>query len=294
MYLLFLAFGAVLGAAGIVLAISGLSLRDGTFDAAVFMSGIVAAIGGSLLVGLGLGLRTLQRIEQALASRPTLRASLSRETADTAETGDVPRETARVPFPLKVGRSSQPAAAPSVPRLGNDSGDLEEPPGDSVSAVDKITPSLPPIASSAANESNADRDAQRVGKQGNGTAATRSAPRLPMGMRSATPTERQKRPTFDSLWPKGPRPIRSTPPAATKAPAVSAADSQQSADQRIDVASHPIGEEAAMPVSVLKSGVVNGIAYTLYSDGSIEAQLPEGTLRFGSITELRNHIEQSA
>ena len=47
-------------------------------------------------------------------------------------------------------------------------------------------------------------------------------------------------------------------------------------------------------VSVLKSGVVDGMAYTLYSDGSIEAQLPQGTLRFGSITELRNHIEQSA
>ncbi len=48
------------------------------------------------------------------------------------------------------------------------------------------------------------------------------------------------------------------------------------------------------PVSVLKSGVVEGMAYTLYSDGSIEAQLPQGTLRFGSITELRTHIEQSA
>jgi len=47
-------------------------------------------------------------------------------------------------------------------------------------------------------------------------------------------------------------------------------------------------------ISVLKSGVVNGMPYTLYSDGSIEAQLAEGTLRFGSITELRNHIEQSA
>jgi hypothetical protein len=48
------------------------------------------------------------------------------------------------------------------------------------------------------------------------------------------------------------------------------------------------------PVSVLKSGVVDGMAYTLYSDGSIEAELPQGTLRFGSITELRNHIEQTA
>ncbi len=32
----------------------------------------------------------------------------------------------------------------------------------------------------------------------------------------------------------------------------------------------------------------------LYSDGSIEAQLPQGTLRFGSISALRSHIENSA
>jgi hypothetical protein len=36
------------------------------------------------------------------------------------------------------------------------------------------------------------------------------------------------------------------------------------------------------------------MAYTLYSDGSIEAQLPQGTLRFGSITALRDHIESGA
>jgi hypothetical protein len=55
-----------------------------------------------------------------------------------------------------------------------------------------------------------------------------------------------------------------------------------------------VAPEAPMPISILKSGVVDGMAYTLYSDGSIEAQLPQGMLRFGSITELRNHIEQSA
>ena len=49
-----------------------------------------------------------------------------------------------------------------------------------------------------------------------------------------------------------------------------------------------------MPVTILKSGVVDGMAYTLFSDGSIEAELPQGKLRFGSITELRIHIEQSA
>jgi len=36
------------------------------------------------------------------------------------------------------------------------------------------------------------------------------------------------------------------------------------------------------------------MAYTLYSDGSIEAQLPQGKLHFGSIATLRNHIERSA
>ena len=57
---------------------------------------------------------------------------------------------------------------------------------------------------------------------------------------------------------------------------------------------HAPQEAAAAAVSILKSGVVEGMAYTLYSDGSIEAQLPGGTLRFGSITELRNHIEQNS
>ncbi|KIZ41845.1 hypothetical protein OO17_14000, partial [Rhodopseudomonas palustris] len=45
-------------------------------------------------------------------------------------------------------------------------------------------------------------------------------------------------------------------------------------------------------VTVLKSGVVDGMAYSLYSDGSIEAQMPEGMMRFASIEELRAHLDQ--
>jgi hypothetical protein len=71
-----------------------------------------------------------------------------------------------------------------------------------------------------------------------------------------------------------------------------ARESQNTADGSKLPPSNPENATAGMPV--LKSGVVNGMPYTLYADGSIEAQLPEGTLRFGSITELRNHIEQSA
>jgi hypothetical protein len=45
-------------------------------------------------------------------------------------------------------------------------------------------------------------------------------------------------------------------------------------------------------VIVLKSGIVDGMAYSLYSDGSIEAEMPEGLMRFASIDELRVHLDQ--
>ncbi|MBT1515594.1 DUF308 domain-containing protein [Bradyrhizobium sp. SRL28] len=54
----------------------------------------------------------------------------------------------------------------------------------------------------------------------------------------------------------------------------------------------PAHPEDQPDVTVLKSGVVDGMAYSLYSDGSIEAQMPEGMMRFASIDELRAHLDQ--
>jgi hypothetical protein len=54
-------------------------------------------------------------------------------------------------------------------------------------------------------------------------------------------------------------------------------------------------DEPPVPeVTVLKSGTIGGMAYKLYSDGSIEADLPDGTLRFASLQELRDHVAGSA
>jgi hypothetical protein len=53
----------------------------------------------------------------------------------------------------------------------------------------------------------------------------------------------------------------------------------------------PAGEPR--PIAILKSGVIDGMAYTLYTDGSIEAELPQGTMRFSSIDELRAHLENA-
>jgi len=45
--------------------------------------------------------------------------------------------------------------------------------------------------------------------------------------------------------------------------------------------------------AVVRSGIIGGMAYTLYSDGSIEAELPIGTVRFGSLAELQEHVTRT-
>jgi hypothetical protein len=81
-------------------------------------------------------------------------------------------------------------------------------------------------------------------------------------------------------------PRRPTPPRTPSTFAEPAAPAAPAPEARPT----PPAEQPA--VTVLKSGVVDGMAYSLYSDGSIEAQMPEGMMRFASIDELRSHLDQ--
>jgi hypothetical protein len=135
----------------------------------------------------------------------------------------------------------------------------------------------------------------------NGALHAKTAPRVAMNGRTARRAAQPKGSIFDSLWPKTQRAApeaqtalaaEAPPPPAEPAPVpAQPAVSAEPAPQLQPAAPR---QEGAAAISILKSGVVEGMAYTLYSDGSIEAQLPQGTLRFGSITELRNHIEQNS
>ena len=53
----------------------------------------------------------------------------------------------------------------------------------------------------------------------------------------------------------------------------------------------PIAERGP---TILKSGVIDGMPYTLYADGSIEAQLPHGMVKFASVDALRAHLEKQS
>lgn len=51
--------------------------------------------------------------------------------------------------------------------------------------------------------------------------------------------------------------------------------------------------DAAPDGPAVRSGIIGGMAYTLYADGSIEAEMPMGTMRFASIDDLRTHVSRT-
>jgi hypothetical protein len=105
---------------------------------------------------------------------------------------------------------------------------------------------------------------------------------------------------FEAIWPADARPPRNAAPTADAQPSPAQIERQQverqpaAASPMQEVHPAPPAPEAPPSVGILKSGVVDGMAYTLYTDGSIEAKLPQGTVRFGSVAELRSHIESNS
>ena len=293
MYALLLVFGTIIATVGVALVGSGVSVQDHTFDPSIITPGMIAVVGGFLLIGFGLAVRQLIRIEHALALRPNVGTD---DVAEPASLVVAPAEPASAPaIPLSVSPVAEepqpaaqiePAAAPvtaagMTPAAQEAERLREKFPSllrlETAPVVDEAEASLSPKAPARSEE-----DAVENGHAANGAAK----PRLDVSAGSAGKPARTG--NFDALWPKRRRSVQGA--------------AQMAIVQSVPVeplngaAPHPeqVVPPAPGPVSVLKSGVVDGMAYTLYSDGSIEAQLPQGTLRFGSIADLRHHIEQHA
>jgi hypothetical protein len=98
--------------------------------------------------------------------------------------------------------------------------------------------------------------------------------------------------SFDDAWPKSERARTADPLPRRSVRAPSTFTESNSGVAGVDRQPPAARSEEPPPVTVLKSGVVDGMAYSLYSDGSIEAQMPEGMMRFASIDELRSHLDQ--
>ncbi|MGL5166799.1 MAG: hypothetical protein ACRC9K_13025 [Afipia sp.] len=93
---------------------------------------------------------------------------------------------------------------------------------------------------------------------------------------------------FESAWPSRSRAESSVVRNGRAAPPSDDRDPPEPARERFQ----PPRRADASSVTIVKSGVVDSMAYSLYSDGSIEAQMPEGMVRFASIDELRAHLDE--
>ena len=162
--------------------------------------------------------------------------------------------------------------------------ELDEVPLSPNGAAPNSQPSRAPVAETAPEPK-----AEGAARTGDATATEAlKASRLDFLFRSK-PVRQAPSESFDAVWP---------------AEGQAANSASRDAEPRFDRSARPVAEApqyaepapppAGEPAAILKSGVVDGMAYTLYADGSIEAKLPHGTVRFGSIAELRAHIENNS
>jgi hypothetical protein len=277
MSVVLLVVGALTTLAGLLLVASGVTMHEGTFDGEAITPGTIAAIGGLLLIGMGLAVRELRRIERTLAERATARAAGAAETSENAA-AEAPEAAVRIPFPGKQKRQLQ-VAAPSLAQVpperlsvkfpnlqGREEGPVVE---------EQIRAVTPPAA---------------AGNASGGMSAS-ATPRLDVRAHPMDAPDGVKASGIGAFLAAG----RSRKDgAAVPAQAALAVSPPEPAPQAEAAVERTAAGRPAATVTALKSGVLEGMPYTLYSDGSIEAQLPQGTLRFGSITALREHIDSSA
>jgi hypothetical protein len=301
MPIVLLILGVVTTAAGLVLVGTGLIPRDGTSQTEILTPGTIAAVGGLLLIAFGIAVREMRRIERSFAVRSPSRIAHMEEMAVPAFGAAVPAaslpELYQGPPPLPVvpaSATAEPQAEqamverlrakiPTIPRVEN--GRLAETPD--------LSQALRETAGLEENVAEV-KGVAAVARAANGGAApVRSVPRMELKPRLAAAPDKAKASVFNAFWPATPGGRdKQAPPAPTTAAALPPQEARPVGAESVQTGVASAATHAA-PVSVLKSGVVEGMAYTLYSDGSIEAQLPQGTLRFGSISALRNHIENT-
>ncbi|MHB0772721.1 DUF308 domain-containing protein [Bradyrhizobium sp. 5.13L] len=269
--------------AGLLAIIFGLTIREFSLGGTLIISGTIGVCSGMLLVGLHLVLLELKGIARRLVApsevrvRPVL-PGLAVPGAVAPE--PVPGAAARIePAP-----PSPPSASP--PPWQSEAAARERPRVEGVQEPEAPTP--PPAQETPRRRNLLFASTSRKERERTDAKTTEGAPpQSPAELSQAADTPPA---SFDAAWPKPDRMRQPEPPAASRRPPPRSPSAL--AEAAPPPAPEPPPSVEPAPVTVLKSGVVDGMAYSLYSDGSIEAQMPEGMMRFASIDELRAHLDQ--
>jgi hypothetical protein len=271
----------------------GIPINEFSFGNTLISAGTTAAVGGLIIIALGVAVGQLRQIAEVLTSDMPTRYVQPMDIADASAASSSAAISDRVSFPPRprsetpLGRMGPLPGIPAntVSEVGYDpfaAPTLPNPDVAPMAVEDEISLSPPQPSGASAPKTDVRGPADR-GQEPGWKPSLPSTPPVGPPLRPLQPAR------FDAMW-----------PAEAKAPKSNVTDEakQSSAPPRdtFPPASRRAEPEAQKPraVAILKSGVVDGMGYTLYVDGSIEAELPQGTLRFASINELRSHLEKNS
>ena len=267
----------------------GIPVKEFSFGNTLMLMGAVSACTGMILLGLWTVVRQLKDIAQRLG--PGFPSELHAGAASATPRNQAPQnggflfsrdQPASENEDVEEAATSAPWHEEAAPR-DHRRNDAPEP----VEATPAVKPRRNLLFSTSSRK-------ERERAQARTADPSAAELRPPPAAELPPPPESSEAPpaTFDDAWPKSDRAraADALPPRRSgRAPSTFAEASGTSGADRTPPA---VRNEDPPPVTVLKSGVVDGMAYSLYSDGSIEAQMPEGMMRFASIDELRAHLDQ--
>jgi hypothetical protein len=277
----------------------GFPVKEFSFGNTLILAGTVAACTGMIMLGLWTVVRELKNI--ALRLGPDLGPEVA-TTSHTEDAGAAPRDhgpenggflfSRDQPSPANAG-DAEPAAPSPAPWQ------------EKTAARDRVrheAPSAPEPAEAAPAvkqrrnllfSSSSRKERERAEARTTDLSASDFRPASAV---APPPPKASEAPaaTFGDAWPQPERPrAADAPPPPRRSGRTPSTFSETNAGATGTGRYPPAARnEDQPPVTVLKSGVVDGMAYSLYSDGSIEAQMPEGMMRFASIDELRAHLDQ--
>lgn len=275
--------GTVVFCAGMLAIVFGIPIKEFSFGNTMIIVGSVVSSTGLVLIGLGILAREVRQAARRLGASPRLEAT----ELDEVLVAQVP-----VPPPAPAPVIPEPRPAPRAPANGDFLFARDDPAAPSEAGEEFDFP--PPTREQSARAERPERTA---------TASSERPRRDFLFSSRRRRTEPEAAPDLshdDEASAQAESGARESQSPPSQSPPWVQASRSAAEEERASEPRHPLRPSRSFTppprrepeVSVVKSGVVDSMAYSLYSDGSIEAQLPEGTVRFDSIEELRSHLDQ--
>lgn len=293
MFKIFIGLGILLFVCGTGAIAYGLPYLVLEYGFTVVISGIVSATGGLILIGIGVLLKEMQRVSHQLSNQPLpvlpepapLSDVAARETpAPEAELpGTSSRNALTAGAVLAAGGAA--LAATRLPSLGkmeqalgdvigstrgeqaNEGADSEQQPGDASSPA-SYNPSI-----SEQNSASTDDDELQTGSQ--------TSPEDPLYTTGAEviPADVPTSIVEDTYDGSG----HMQPAAATS----EALDEPQ--PELSSQATHPVSSDEG----IIRVYTIGAATFTMYSDGTIRARTPTGSLEFATMEDLKLYLDDN-